>query len=1034
MQPSLKLKPTHKAIREFYDGLETMKQTKSSHEGAVAPMFANLLRHCASQFPGWKLVEQYSIKRDSRAPLRLDGAILDGFELRLGIWEAKDSKDKLEKEIQKKFATGYPKDNILFQTPERIVLWQNGKEVFDANIENSPESLIDGLQLFFNYQPPAYDQWQEAITGFKERVYELGTALLKIIQDEKGKNKTFKLSFETFLKLCQNSINPNLSESAVEEMLIQHLLTERIFRKVFNNPDFVNKNIIAHEIEQVITALTSRSFSRHEFLKKLDYFYTAIEKTATSIDDYAEKQTFLNAVYEQFFQGFAIKAADTHGIVYTPQPLVNFMVRSVDELLKREFNSSLSAKNVQILDPFVGTGNFIVRILREISPETIEHKYKSELHCNEIMLLPYYIASMNIEHAYFELTGHYQPFEGICLVDTFELAENVQQSFGFHIQENIERVNRQKKAPIFVIIGNPPYNAGQVNENDNNKNRKYETVDKWVADHYSANSKATNKNALSDPYVKAFAWATERLKDQSQGIIAFVTNNGFLEGIAFDGMRKQLSEDFTKIYHINLKGNARTSGERRRQECGNIFDNMIRVGVGITFLIKQPKENKQLAAIFIYSVNDYMKSSDKKKLLDSMGNIFELPITKINVNHQQVWLTNNLHSDFEDFISLGNKEQKSSNKQVEDVIFKIYSNGVKTNRDAWAYNFNIDNLTKNIQKTIEIYNEHVLKWNALTEKSNIDDFVSYDDKKISWGGSLKDFLLRGKSSEFMESDIRDSLYRPFTRSNLYFDRMLNERVYVFPSIFPNKFSEKENQVICVSGVGSNKPFHSLIVNIIPCLDFLEKTQCFPYYVYSEDGQNRYENITGWALIHFCRHYKKSTISKWDIFYYVYGVLHNEEYRQKYAANLRLELPRVPYAPDLSTFQSYSQAGKQLAELHLNYEEHVEYPLTRIYAPDQPHNWEVQKMKLNKDKTAIIYNDWLTLSDIPKETFEYRLGNRSALEWVIEQYQVKTDTRSGIVNDPNRYDDPQYIVRLLGQVIQVSVETVKIVKALPLLFI
>lgn len=331
----------------------------------------------------------------------------------------------------------------------------------------------------------------------------------------------------------------NLSVSAVEEMLIQHLLTERIFRKVFNNPDFVNKNIIAREIEQVIIALTSRSFSREEFLKKLDYFYHAIEKTAISIDDYIEKQTFLNAVYERFFQGFAVKTADTHGIVYTPQPLVDFMVRSVNELLKREFDRSLSAQNVHILDPFVGTGNFIVRVLREISPEALEHKYASELHCNEIMLLPYYIASMNIEHAYYELTKHYQPFEGICLVDTFEIAESDQQSLGFGVQENIERVNRQKKSPIFVIIGNPPYNAWQTNENDNNKNRKYKIIDELVSKNYVKKSKATNKNALSDPYVKAFAWATWRLRDQPQGVIAFVTNNGFLDGIAFDGMRKK---------------------------------------------------------------------------------------------------------------------------------------------------------------------------------------------------------------------------------------------------------------------------------------------------------------------------------------------------------------------------------------------------------------------------------------------------------------------------------------------------------------
>ncbi len=937
MQISLRLKTTHKAIREFYDGLETMKQSGTVHEGAVAPMFANLLRYCTSQFPGWKLSEQYFIKRDSRSPLRVDGAILDSFELRLGIWEAKDSQDKLAKEIQKKFAAGYPKDNILFQTPERIVLWQNGKEVFDANIEHSPESLIDGLQLFFNYQPPAYDQWQEAIAGFKERVQELGAALLKIIQDEGKKNKPFKASFDAFLKLCQDSINPNLSVSAVEEMLIQHLLTERIFRKVFDHPDFINKNIIAREIEQVISALTSRSFSRQEFLKKLDHFYYAIEKTAASIDDYAEKQTFLNAVYEQFFQGFAIKTADTHGIVYTPQSLVNFMVRSVDELLKREFNSSLSAKDVHVLDPFVGTGNFIVRILREISPDTIQHKYSSELHCNEIMLLPYYIASMNIEHAYYSLTKSYQPFEGICLVDTFELAELEQQSFGFHIQENIERVNRQKAAPIFVIIGNPPYNAGQANENDNNKNRKYKVVDQWVAERYAAGSKATNKNALSDPYVKAFAWATERLRQQSQGIVAFVTNNGFLEGIAFDGMRKQLAEEFSSIYLLDLTGNVRKN-PKLSGTTHNVFG--IQVGVCITFLVK--KNTDQPVQIYYARTDEWWRKEQKYEFLEKNNRYFEIEWCEVKPDKKYNWLTSDLQSEFEDFVSVGNKEQKNSNKQIENVIFKIYSRGVATSRDAWVYNFNLDELTKNVETIINTYNEHVFKWNMLTEKSNIDDFVSYDNKKISWGEGLKNFLSRGKSSSFDENNIRVSLYRPFTKSNLYFDRMLNERVYVFPSIFPNKLSEKENKVICLPSLGGRTSYWCICTNVIPNLSVvtIDANQCFPFYIYSEDGLHRQENITGWALIHFCKHYQDTTITKWDIFYYVYGLLHNEDYRIKYAANLRRELPRIPYAPDLATFRAYSTAGQQLAELHLNYEQHAEYPLTRIYAPDQPHNWEV----------------------------------------------------------------------------------------------
>ena len=528
----LNLKPSHKAIRTYYQEIQALTQAGNINEGALAPAFANLLRSCVSQFPNLKLVEQYPIKRDSRRPLRVDGAIVDNFELRLGVWEAKDSQDDLAKEIRKKFAEGYPKDNILFQSPQRIVLWQHGREAFSADIGQSPERLIEGLQQFFSYQPPAYAQWQEAVAEFKQRVEELGQALLTIIQQERPKNKRFVAAFEQFFTLCRDAINPNLSVQAVEEMLIQHLLTERIFRKVFNNPDFVTKNIIAREIEQVIAALTSRAFSREEFLKKLDYFYRTIESTAATIDDYAEKQNFLNAVYEQFFQGFAVKVADTHGIVYTPQPIVEFMVRSVDELLRREFDRSLSSKDVHILDPFVGTGNFIVRILREIDPATLTHKYAQELHCNEIMLLPYYIASMNIEHAYYELTREYQPFEGICLVDTFELAESRQHTFGFLTLENTERVNRQRQTPIFVIIGNPPYNAGQANENDNNKNRKYPVVDRWIAEHYAAESKATNKNALSDPYVKAFAWATQRLRKQPQGIIAFVSNNGFLDGIA----------------------------------------------------------------------------------------------------------------------------------------------------------------------------------------------------------------------------------------------------------------------------------------------------------------------------------------------------------------------------------------------------------------------------------------------------------------------------------------------------------------------
>jgi len=487
---TLNLKVTHKVVKNYYKELSELSKLKASHEGAVSPAFAALLRHCARQFK-WTLIEQYSMKHNSHKII-VDGALKDAF-LTHGVWEAKDTEDDLEKEVKKKFEAGYPKDNILFQAPDRIIIWQEGGQVFDANI-SKPEYLVEALKVFFEYQPPAYEQWQKAVEEFKLKVPELAAGVLELIEKERGSNKGFVEAFNDFFDLCRQAINPNIALQAVEEMLIQHLLTERIFRKVFNNPDFVERNVIAHEIEKVIKALTSPYFSRQDFLKPLDRFYVAIEETAATISDFTQKQSFLNTVYEKFFQGFSVKVADTHGIVYTPQPIVNFMVKSVEEILKKEFGRSLADKNVHILDPFVGTGNFITHVMREIPKTKLSHKYTNELHCNEVMLLPYYIASMNIEHEFYELTGTYKPFEGICLVDTFELAEPDQSKLSFFIEENTKRVRRQQDEPIFVIIGNPPYNAKQLNENDNNKNRKYKEVDWRVSQAYAKDSKATNKN------------------------------------------------------------------------------------------------------------------------------------------------------------------------------------------------------------------------------------------------------------------------------------------------------------------------------------------------------------------------------------------------------------------------------------------------------------------------------------------------------------------------------------------------------------
>ena len=1027
--PTLTLKPTHKPVREYYTALDRYAQLGVTHETAVRSAFQFLIESCGRQFD-WTLVPEHSMNGDQNNRVVVDGALIDSFRLIHGYWEAKDIHDDLPAEIVRKFEKGYPRDNILFQTPHRAILWQNSQRVHDADLTD-PTQLIKVLDTFFAYRPPEYTEWEEAVAQFKDRVPDIGNGLADLIQEERAINPHFVAAFRAFHEKCQQSINPNLSEAAVEEMLIQHLLTERIFRTVFNNPDFTRRNVIANEIEKVVDALTEQSFSRDDFLYSLDPFYAAIERTAETINDFSQKQGFLNTVYEQFFQGFSVEVADTHGVVYTPQPIVDFMVRSVEEILKTEFNRSLSDSGVHIIDPFVGTGNFIVRTMRAIRKTALAKKYTTELHCNEVMLLPYYIASMNIEHEFYEAMGRYQPFKGICLVDTFELAEDSHYyEASLFTEENTRRVEDQKNTPMFVIIGNPPYNVGQVNENDNNKNRKYPTMDARVGETYAKDSTATNKNALADPYVKAIRWASDRVGEE--GVVAFVTNNSFLDGVAFDGMRKRLADDFDVIYILDLGGNARKG---LKVSEANVFG--IRVGVSINLFVKtgramnRPTTNGDSpvsARIFYYRTDDLWNKKQKFDFLNERGHIGDIDWQTIQPDVRHTWLTEGLHADFETFIPMGTKEVKEERSEAVDVIFQTYSNGVKTNRDAWAYNFNRNTLDENISRMIDTYNEQVFKWERRANReANVDEFVINDNAKISWSETLKRSLQRGKAADFLQDKMRTSLYRPFAKSNLYFDRMITERVYVFPSIFPTPEAETENRVICVGGYG-RKEFAVFMSKSIPDLNFYgDPQQSFPFYTYDEDGDNRRENITDWALEQFRAHYGDDAIGKWDIFHYVYGLLHHPEYRERYQANLKRDLPHLPYTPD---FWGFAKAGERLGKIHIDYEKVEEYPLAFIEKPDTPLDWRVEKMRLSKDKAGIKYNDFLTLEGIPAKAFDYRLGNRSALEWVIDQYRVKTDKRSRIVNDPNRPDDPEYIVRLIGKVIAVSLETVEIVERLP----
>ena len=1025
---TLNLKPTHKPVKAYYESLQRFESIGVSHETAVRSAFQSLLEYCGRQF-NWILVPEHSMTpliRGARGVknkrIVVDGALIDNFQLPHGYWEAKDIHDDLPAEVLHKFATGYPRDNILFQTPHRAILWQNNQRTLDADLTD-PTQLIHTLETFCSHRPQEYTEWEEAVSQFKDRVPALGKGLAELIEKERGTNREFTAAFAAFHEKCCQSINPNLSEAAVEEMLIQHLLTERIFRTVFSNSEFTRRNVIAREIETVITALMSHAFSREDFLRSLDPFYVAIERTAATIDDFSQKQGFLNTVYEQFFQGFSVEVADTHGVVYTPQPIVDFMVRSVEEILGAEFNRSLSDSGVHIIDPFVGTGNFIVRTMREIRPTGLEDKYQSELHCNEVMLLPYYIASMNIEHEFYEATGDYQPFEGICLVDTFELAENRQ--LPLFALDNTRRVEAQKGAPMFVVIGNPPYNVGQVKENDNNKNRKYPTMDARVAETYGKDSTATLKNKLSDPYVKAIRWASDRIGDE--GVVAFVTNNSFLDNVAFDGMRKHLAADFDAIYILDLSGNVRKN-PKLSGTTHNVFG--IQVGVSINFFIKRRDNANSHAEIFYARVDEFWRKEDKYRYLDSKEHYRNIEWQPITPDRRYTWLTEGLHAEFETFIPMGTKEAKAAKGEVVEVIFKSYSLGISTNRDAWVYNFNRNILADNMDRLIGTYNAEVDRWKRRENRdANVDDFVAYDDTKISWSRDLKAKLKREQTAKYADHKVRTSLYRPFTRSNLYFDRMMNDVVSVFPSIFPTPETECENRVIVVPSIGGRSAYWCFCTDIIPNLTItsIDGSQCFPFYTYDEDGRNRRENITDWALERFRAHYQDEAIGKWDIFHYVYALLHHPAYRGRYQANLKRDLPRLPYA---TVFWDFAKAGKRLGEIHIGYEEVPEYQLTFIENREVPIDWRVEKMKLSKDKTQLVYNDFLTLDGIPPKAFNYRLGNRSALEWVIDQYRVKTDKRSCIVNAPNRADNPRYIVKLIGKVLAVSLKTAEIVEGLP----
>jgi predicted helicase len=765
-----------KAIQAYYTELTGYEAQRVDHELALRTAFQNLLTHYAQQVK-WTLIPELALANGARP----DGVLRDASLFYRGYWEAKDTHDDLDAEIAKKIARGYPTTNIIFEDTRRAVLYQNGRKAFEADLR-VPRKLADLLQSFFGHQEAEVECFEQAVEVFRERIPDLARELQALIARERQQNATFRAAFQAFYALCQEAIDPKISEAAVEEMLVQHLLTERLIRTIFNNPDFTQRNVIAQEIEKVIAALTSRTFDRNDFLKSLDPYYLAVEQAASLVaygeDAWTDRQRFLNMVYERFFQGYSMRQADTHGIVYTPQEIVDFMVASADAVLKREFGlvEGIGQPGVKILDPATGTGSFIVNILRRIPARYLRQKYTEDLFCNEIMLLPYYIACLNIEHAYYDRTGEYLPFEGACFADTLDMAEHVAKSSGGeHIvarplmmmtEANTKRVEQEQAADIMVVIGNPPYNVGQENETDNNKNRQYQVLDARVRETYVKDSQATNRNKLGDPYVKFFRWATDRLRGKD-GILCLVTNNSFVDQTAFDGMRKHLLEDFTAIYHLDLHGNVRKN-PKLSGTTHNVFG--IQVGVGITIAVR--KASSETRGLYYYRVPEDWRRERKLWFLTQSGSVDSITWQELTPDERQTWLTEGMRPEFGTFIPIGSKQAKAGQWEQAESILKLYSLGVVTNRDDWVYDFDQEVLSIRTKRMIETYNAEIDRWRRIGEPQDIDSFVLSDDTRIKWSRDLKRDLRRSNYAEYTPANIRKALFRPFTAKYYYFDPIL----------------------------------------------------------------------------------------------------------------------------------------------------------------------------------------------------------------------------------------------------------------------
>ena len=903
-----------------------------------------------------------------------------------------------------------------------------------------------------------WEQWAKEVAGIAERQIDRICDMIKV-----GKYKT---TFEQFLSGLQKNINPSITEIEAIEMLSQHIITKPVFEALFEGYSFVKNNPISVSMQSMLDLLETQAIEKDTDL--LQKFYDSVKLRASDIDNAEGKQRIIIELYDKFFKTAFPKMVERLGIVYTPVEVVDFIIHSVNDVLKQEFGRAISDENVNILDPFTGTGTFITRLIQSclIDKKDLRRKYAKEIFANEIVLLAYYTAAVNIENAFhdcisdfsvfsketkFQDYGYpmvadsemskwnvetaYTPFGGICLTDTFQLGEtdDANELASKLFPQNFERVQRQKKTPITVIMGNPPYSVGQKSTNDNAANQEYHKLNREIEATYAKLSNATSSRSTYDAYIKAFRWSTDRLGN-NDGIIAFVSNGAWLDSNSTDGFRKCLEKEFSSIYVFNLRGNARTSGEQRRKEKGNVFGEGSRTPIAITLLVKRKNQKQSKAKIYYHDIGDYLTREEKLKRVKEFRTISNMELSELTPNEHGDWL-NQRNDIFSYFISI-TPEKKF--EQGAKSMFVVNSLGLNSNRDTWVYNFSLKTVINNMRSMVKFYN------------SLVGHKINYDPKKISWSSSLLDNQKRGKIAQFEENKIVVGLYRPFTKQRLYFGEMMIHRRGQFEQFFPA--STHKNLIICVSGVGASKDFSAIITDVIPDIQLQFNGQCFPLYYYEEnktqqgnlfDKANEKKYIRRDAISDFilkrCKEQYGKNVTKEDIFYYVYGFLHSPKYREVFASDLKKMLPRLPLVEDVRDFWAFSKAGRALAELHLNYENVGKLSGVVEKCESQNPSCLVKKMRFGKngkevDKSKIIYNSQISLENIPSEAYEYVVNGKSAIEWIMERYQVTTHKESGIVNNPNDWakemGKPRYILDLLHSVINLSVLTVKVVHGLP----